>query len=255
MIKVISLNTWDGRAGRDTLLDFFSKYSDVDVFCLQEMWSAPYEHLENKPAGGVEIEHSNIMVNGVSDISSLLENHVAYFRPHHLDNYGLMTLIKKDIKVVSEGDIFVHEKRGYIPTGDVGAHARNVQFITITTKSGDRSILNFHGLWNGIGKNDSEDRLLQSDNIIDFMKTLCDPYVICGDFNLLPTTQSIRKFEDFGLRNLIKENGITSTRTSFYPKEERFADYAFVSDKISVHTFKVLPEEVSDHSALYLEFE
>jgi len=254
-MKLISLNTWGGRAGKEKLLAFFEAYKDVDVFCLQEIWSAPHEHLEGHSACGLSIDHSNIMVYGMQEISTLLESCTAYFKPHHLNNYGLMMLIKKDLDVISEGDVFVYKDRGYIPEGDVGFHARNVQFATIATKNGNRSILNFHGLWNGGDKGDSEDRLLQSDRIIQFMKTLSNPYVMFGDFNLLPDTQSIKKLEDFGLHNLIKENGVTSTRTSFYTKAEKFADYAFTSKEIIIKDFKVLTDEVSDHSPLYLEFE
>ena len=249
------MNTWGGRAGKDKLLAFFESHKDMDVFCLQEIWSAPYEHLEGHSAGGLSIDHSNIMVYGMQEISTLLDSHTAYFKPHHLNNYGLMMLIKKDLDVISEGDVFVYKDRGHIPEGDVGFHARNVQFATIATKNGNRSILNFHGLWNGGGKGDSEDRLLQSDRIIQFMKTLSNPYVMSGDFNLLPDTQSIKKLEDFGLRNLIKEHNITSTRTSLYPKAEKFADYTLTSKKIIIEDFKVLTDEVSDHSPLYLEFE
>lgn len=254
-MKLISLNTWGGRAGKDKLLAFFASYKDVDVFCLQEIWSAPYEHLEGHSAGGLSVDHSNIMVYGMQEISALLDSHRAYFKPHHLDNYGLMILVKKDLDVISEGDVFVYKDRGHIFEGDVGFHARNVQFATIATKNGNRSILNFHGLWNGGGKGDSEDRLLQSDRIIQFMKTLSNPYVMCGDFNLLPDTQSIKKLEDFDLRNLIKEHSVTSTRTSFYTKAEKFADYALISKEIIIKDFKVLTDEVSDHSPLYLEFE
>lgn len=253
-MKLISLNTWGGRAGKEKLLAFFTEHKDVDIFCLQEIWSAPYEQLEGHSAGGLSIDHSNIMVYGMQEISTLLNSHTAYFKPHHLDNYGLMMLVKKDLDVILEGDVFVYKEKGYIPEGDVGFHARNVQYVTIATPKGNRSILNFHGLWNEGGKGDSEDRLLQSDGIIQFMKTLSNPYVMCGDFNLLPDTQSLRKLEDFGLRNLIKEYGITSTRTSFYDKEHKFADYALVSDGIEVKDFKVLPDEVSDHSPMYLEF-
>ena len=249
------MNTWGGRAGKDKLLAFFESHKDMDVFCLQEIWSAPYEHLEGHSAGGLSIDHSNIMVYGMQEISTLLDSHTAYFKPHHLNNYGLMMLIKKDLDVISEGDVFVYKDRGHIPEGDVGFHARNVQFATIATKNGNPSILNFHGLWNGGGKGDSEDRLLQSDRIIQFMKTLSNPYVMSGDFNLLPDTQSIKKLEDFGLRNLIKEHNITSTRTSLYPKAEKFADYTLTSKKIIIEDFKVLTDEVSDHSPLYLEFE
>ena len=97
--------------------------------------------------------------------------------------------------------------------------------------------------------------MLQSDNIIRFLKTVKEPYVFCGDLNLTPDTESLRKLEASGMRNLIKEFGITSTRSSFYKKPMRFADYVFVSDGITVKEFKTLPDEVSDHLALYLEFE
>ena len=254
-MKIISLNTWGGRAGKNKLLQFFAAHKDTDIFCLQEIWSAPYEHLEGHIAGGMSIDHSNIMVYGLQDISGLLDSHEAYFKPHHLDNYGLLMLVKKDLDVISEGDVFVYKERGHIPEGDLGFHARNVQFATIATKNGNRTILNFHGLWNGSGKGDSEDRLVQSDRIIQFMKTLSNPCVMCGDFNLLPDTQSIKKLENFGFRNLVKEYGINSTRTSLYTKPEKFADYALVSDEIAVKDFKVLPDEVSDHSPLYVEFE
>ena len=149
----------------------------------------------------------------------------------------------------------MYKERGHVPQGDVGFHARNVEYITFETPRGNRTVMNFHGMWNGKGKGDSEDRLLQSDNIIRFMQTIQNPYIICGDFNLLPDTKSIEKLEEFGLRNLIKEYGITSTRTSNYTKPEKFADYAFVSKGIEVKDFKVLPDEVSDHAPLYLEFE
>src|SRR3989344_8202871 len=187
-MKLISLNTWGGRAGKEKLLAFFAAHKDVDVFCLQEVWSAPYEHLEGHSAGGLSIYHSNIMVYGMQEISTLLESHTAYFKPHHLDNYGLMMLVKKDLDVIAEGDVFVYKEKGHIPEGDIGFHARNVQYITIQSPKGSRIILNFHGLWNGGGKGDSDDRLLQSDRIIEFMKTLSDPYVMSGDFNLLPDT-------------------------------------------------------------------
>lgn len=57
------------------------------------------------------------------------------------------------------------------------------------------------------------------------------------------------------MKNLIKDFGITSTRSSYYKKPVRFADYTFVSEGIKINDFKVLPDEVSDHLAMYLDFE
>lgn len=105
----------------------------------------------------------------------------------------------------------------------------------------------------GKGKNDSPERLEQSAKILEFTKKIQNPFILCGDFNLLPDTQSIQLFEDAGLRNLIKEFGVTSTRTSFYSKPEKHADYAFISDGMGLKDFKVLPDEVSDHAPLLID--
>ena len=37
-------------------------------------------------------------------------------------------------------------------------------------------------------------------------------------------------------------------------KDEKFADYIFTSRDINVNAFEVLKDEVSDHSALLLDF-
>ncbi|KND49134.1 MAG: hypothetical protein AB198_02640 [Parcubacteria bacterium C7867-003] len=253
-MKLITLNTWGGRAGQQKLLDFFKKNQEVDIFCLQEIWSAPYNHLDGGLAGGVKIDHSDIMVYGKQEINNVLTDHVGLFHPHHLDNYGLFTLLNKNIDLIDSGDLFVYKERGFVPVGDVGNHARNIQFTTIGQDNKKITIINFHGLWNGRGKTDSDDRILQSKNIINFLKTLNNPFILCGDFNLLPDTESLMMFELFGLRNLIKENNITSTRTSYYKKDGKFADYIFLSEGIEVVDFKVLNDQVSDHSPLYLEF-
>jgi endonuclease/exonuclease/phosphatase family metal-dependent hydrolase len=56
------------------------------------------------------------------------------------------------------------------------------------------------------------------------------------------------------LRNLVAEFGVASTRTSLYTRPEKFADYVFVSAGVEVRGFRVLPDEVSDHAPLMLEF-
>ncbi|MCK9273227.1 endonuclease/exonuclease/phosphatase family protein [Candidatus Gracilibacteria bacterium] len=253
-MKIITLNTWGGRAGSDKVINFFKKYKDdIDIFCLQEIWSAPHTDLDGHNAGGLPIDHSNIMVNGKQDISSLLDSYNLFFCPHFGDNYGLLMLIKKDLKIVDRGEVFVHKEKGYVPDGDLGNHARNIQYVTLEKGGKLVTVINFHGLWNGQGKTDSVDRIVQSENIVKFINSLDREVIFCGDFNLLPTTKSITMFEDFGLINLIKEYNINSTRTSYYSKPEKFADYILVSKGLSVKSFEVLPDEVSDHSPLYLE--
>ncbi|MCF7815993.1 MAG: endonuclease/exonuclease/phosphatase family protein [Candidatus Pacebacteria bacterium] len=253
-MKIITLNTWGGRAGKEELLSFLRKNADdTDIFCLQEIWSAPYEHLEGANAGGVEIKHQDIMVYGMQEIHNALPNFSYYFHPHNQDNYGLMMLIRGDMDVSDAGDIFVHKYSGFVPEGDVGHHARNVQYVSLRHEGSKLTVMNFHGLWNGKGKIDSEDRINQSQKIIDFIRTFDGKVILCGDFNLLLDTQSIKMFEDAGLRNLIREYKITSTRSSLYSKSEKFADYIFVSNSVEVRDFQVINTEVSDHLPLSIE--
>lgn len=253
-MKIVSLNIWGGRVGKEKLLSFFAKYKDeVDIFCLQEVWSGPYEHLDGQEAAGLPLDHGGVMVYSMQEISAILSEHVPYFCSHFLENFGLMMLIKKDIEILEEGEVFVHKHRGYFPEGDLGMHARNIQYVTFNKDGDSFTVINFHGLWNGKGKGDSEDRLQQSENILEFTRNRTGEIILCGDFNLRPDTKSIALLEETGMRNLITEYGITSTRTSLYTKDEKFADFAFVTPGVKVKDFKVLADEVSDHAPLFIE--
>jgi hypothetical protein len=256
-MKIINLNIWGGRAGREKVLDFFATHKDVDVFCLQEVWSAAYPELEGVTVANRVTKHSLVMTNALEDISRILANHTPYFRASYGDNYGLVMFVKNTLDQIEEGELFVYKQKGYIPEGDPGEHARNLQYVKIRQGEKDYTVLNFHGLWNGQGKGDSPDRIVQSEKIISFLEvTNPKRFVLCGDFNLLPDTESIKMIADgLGAHDLIAEHGVSSTRTSLYTKEPKFADYVFTGSDIIVKDFKVLPDEVSDHAPLYVEVE
>jgi exonuclease III len=214
------------------------------------MWHGGHE-VRDTLAGGVVL--NDIYPEVLLEIKEILVDHNCDFQPQFRDYFGLALFVKKDIQTLEYGGRFVHKEEGYEDPNDIGRHARKIQFVRIGENNTPLTVINFHGLWNGEGKGDSEDRILQSQNILNFLKEQTGEVVLCGDFNLTPGTESLRMIENFGLRNLIGEYGITSTRTSLYAKSERHASYVFVSRGIQVIDFKVLPEEVSDHSALLLE--
>lgn len=131
-------------------------------------------------------------------------------------------------------------------------------------------VCNIHGVSLPGHKNDSEERIEQSQTIINFAKKMKMPTVIGGDFNLNPDTKSIKMFEEAGFRNLIGEYGIKATRNHFawdqavqqqeeggreFFGKQLFADYVFVSPGISVKNFEVPDIEISDHLPLVLDFE
>ena len=188
------------------------------------------------------------------EIKKVLPNFNAYFAPAEelKITYGLAIFVKKSIKINEHGDIFVfREKNSMIDDGK--SLARNLQYIKFQYEGKNFTICNLHGLYTGGGKEDTESRIEQSNKIKFFLNKVIEPKILCGDFNLLPHTESLKILEK-NMKNLIKEHDIKSTRSHFYTKEHKFADYILVSDEVNVKKFEVKNESVSDHLPLYLEF-
>ena len=240
-MKIICLNTWGARVG-ETFFDFVKKHSDADIFCFQEVGENAEEAFRTR--------YPMVKMNLLTDLKELLPDHNAFFRPTVLGIYGSALFIKKDIQVLEEGDVLIH--KGYITPDISGHHDRNMQWATLEEGGKTFTIMNVHGLWNGQGKSDTSERIAQSKRMREFIDKIEGSKILCGDFNLEPDTESLRIAGE-GMRDLIKEYGITSTRTSLYKKQIRFADYVFTSTDIEVKRFEVLPDEVSDHAALLLE--
>lgn len=159
--------------------------------------------------------------------------------------------MKKGIPVLEDGEIDIFKNQNY--PGHGGSHSRNLQWIKVKLNEKVYSIMNVHGLHTGFGKEDTPERLLQSKRIKDFMSGVSGTKILCGDFNLLPETESLKLLED-KMVNLVKKHNIKSTRSYYYTKELKFADYVLVSSDVNVQKFEVLQEAVSDHFPLLLEF-
>lgn len=242
-MRLITLNLWGGHL-RNQLLKFVHHHRDVDIFCLQEVYHNAHRTVAH--------ENRELSLHIFSDLQKLLPNHYAIFKPAVENVYGIGMLIKNTIDIIGEGDINIHQKQHFPGIGL--NHSRNLQWVECEVNNTIYSILNVHGLWNGKGKLDTPERIAQSERIRHFMDTIDTPKVLCGDFNLRPDIESMRILEQ-GMINLITKHDIHSTRTQYYTKPEKYADYILVSPEIKVKNFAVMTEEVSDHCPLYIEFE
>jgi endonuclease/exonuclease/phosphatase family metal-dependent hydrolase len=245
-MELISFNTWGGRLGEQPIKNFCEKYRQTDVFCFQEIWETDDLSLIDDPKIDTKL---------LSKISTYLPEHQFFFRPQYRGIYGLATFVHKRHVVADEGEIFVFKEQGYENPMAMGNHARNIQYVHLKIDGKIISIINFHGLWNGNGKTDTADRISQSLKIASFISNISQSFLIAGDFNLEPETESIKIIEKVCSRNLIKEFGITSTRSSFYSKPGKFADYILLGEQLQARHFEVLPDEASDHLALRVKID
>jgi endonuclease/exonuclease/phosphatase family metal-dependent hydrolase len=105
-----------------------------------------------------------------------------------------------------------------------------------------------------LGKADTPARRGQAERLAALVRRIRGPrdlVVMCGDFNVLPDSETFEILAEAGLVDLV---GTADTRTSHYPKAGRHAGYLLVSDVSAVERFAVLAEpEVSDHRALLLD--
>jgi endonuclease/exonuclease/phosphatase family metal-dependent hydrolase len=242
-MRLITLNIWGGHV-RSPLLEFIQSRCEVDIFCLQEV----YHQASDK----ISTEDRKVSLNIFAELKELLSGHNAYFRPVVENVFGIGMFVRKNIDVLGEGEVGIHINPHYSGRGPT--HSRNLQWLECHVNQKIYSILNVHGLWNGMGKTDTPERISQSQRIREFMDTINTPKILCGDFNLRPDTESMHIIEK-DMINHIELNKITSTRTSLYPKVEKYADYIFTSPEITVNQFGVLKDEVSDHAPLFLDFE
>jgi endonuclease/exonuclease/phosphatase family metal-dependent hydrolase len=256
-MKIITLNIWAGKVF-EPLMDFLKTHAnDVDVFCFQEVF-----HTETNL-----IDSRGVRANLFAEIAKALPHHTGYFAAvqdnfdyegptdYHL-RFGNATFVRNTIPVVQQGHRFVHLRRNALK--DLSERwkymPRMVQYTQIETAKGPATIFNFHGMWDKAGKIDTPERIQQCKNVRACMDAFPNyRKILCGDFNVLPQTETLAPFHD--MQNLVTDFNITSTRSNLYTKPDKFADYMFASHDIQIRDFKTLLDEVSDDLGLWVDFE
>lgn len=260
-MKLISLNTWGGKIF-DPLIEFIKQHSkDTDIFCFQEIYTTtsnvrPYQ---------------NIRANLLEELLEILPDFEYFYSlairgfdstPNRVNfdlSVGKTIFIKNNIKVENTYDILLYGDRSEKNLKkDFSNLARTIQTVDFSIGQKQFTVVNIHGTAFPGDKLDTQFRIEHAIKLKEFLKTKSGAKIVTGDFNLLPETQSIKILED-NMRNLIKEFHIEKTRSNLSPYAKRddfqkFADFTFVSNDISVKTFQVPDIEISDHLPMILEF-
>jgi endonuclease/exonuclease/phosphatase family metal-dependent hydrolase len=261
-MKIISLNIWGGRV-HEPLMDFVKRHREsTDVFCFQEIMTSPRKDIETSNENRIHI---------LEELAAILPD----FRcTYHIDEEGMDSKGPVDFELQSGGAVFLKKNIPIVSSGTVALFTeilvrelpypkifkpKNFGYVRIPWKETGMTIANIHAFtYRGDDKLDMPERIEQSKKIKEFVDNEKGSIVLCGDFNLLPDTESIRMLEN-PLINLIKKYEIKTTRSTLSPwygteNQLNFADYAFVSPDLEVTHFEVPDEKVSDHLPLIAEF-
>ena len=265
-MRILSLNAWGGRL-HEPLIPYLAA-TDPDVLCLQEVVHTPAskrDWLDYRDDGMQLPQRANLF----AEVAAALPGHRAFFCPAAQGNlfdgdtpvpsqWGLATFLRNDLAVIGQAQGFVHGD--FSPNG-FGEHprSRNAHVVRLYDfKAGfPVTIAHMHGLRDFAGKQDSPTRETQAERLAELVRGVRregERLIVCGDFNVLPGSITFSALATLGLTDLVTSRGHDDTRTSFYKKSPRFADYMLVNDAVEIREFQVVAEpEVSDHRALLLE--
>jgi endonuclease/exonuclease/phosphatase family metal-dependent hydrolase len=255
-MKLLSLNIWGGRL-YEPLINFLKlNKNEIDIFCFQEVFKSEKNIFSNGSKMNMYFDLQNLLNDYQIFYSPTLENRDLKQEVNFKVSFGNAIFVKKGIKIVKEGSIFIHgayNKTKKLFDESYGTYfnfPRTLQYVILEN---GLMVINIHGFWTLKTKNDTPESKAQAKKIIKFLSNFENKKIICGDFNLNPDTKSILLLEEH-LLNLIKDYKIKTTRNKYYEGKEKYADYIFVSNEINVLDFEVIDQEVSDHLPLLLEF-
>lgn len=263
-MRIASVNTWGG-ALADVLLEWLPG-SGAHIVCLQEVTRTPGLRGWTRFDDGERTlpQRADLF----DDVRSTLPRHQAIFVTSdsgpvrddaggvHRQDFGLATFVAEHLPVVGVDSAFVHGQFVDHVEWTVADRPRIALAVRTVDRAAGRSVwvVQMHGLRDPVGKTDTPTRRRQAERLAQLVRRIRGPrdlVVVCGDFNLLPDSETFEVLADIGLTDLV---GAADTRTSHYRKPVRHASYLLVSDVAAVERFEILAEpEVSDHRALILD--
>jgi endonuclease/exonuclease/phosphatase family metal-dependent hydrolase len=267
-VRIMTLNGWGGRL-IDPLLTYL-RDDPPDVLCLQEVVHTPttaQDWLTYRDGDHRLPQRANFF----HDVAHTLPDHVAMFCPAAQgvlwdgdrqvpSQFGIATFVHRSLPVIAQAQGFVH--KAFSPHG-YGDHprSRNAHVVRLYDYASERAVCvaHMHGLRDLRGKLDTPERRVQAERLVALVRSVAekgDPLVVGGDFNVEPTSETFEVLAGLGLVDLVTGHGHAGTRTSYYSKPGRFADYLLVNEWVAVRRFSVVTTpEVSDHCPLILDLE
>lgn len=129
-------------------------------------------------------------------------------------------------------------------------HPRSVAIVKIKCGQKSFTLANVHGAYS-TNKVDTSRSLKQSQYLINLKKRVKGPFILAGDFNVIPNTKSIRILnQHYG--NMTKKFSIITTLPG---KKIMAIDNYFINHKIKPLALQTYQTTISDHLPILFEFD
>lgn len=255
-MRLMTLNLWGGKLW-PALSPFLMEQRAVDVFCFQEVFSSV---TPQTIAQGMRAQL-------FQEIGALLPEHQGFFAAtisgYDFDGpvsaplqYGLAIFIRQTMPAMESGSALVYGQEQTVTPGEAfPLFPRIVQFVDLRVNAGGVRILNFHGHIARHGDiGDTAERLSQFQRLQNVLTQSPSPWILSGDFNVAPQTQSLDLVAAAG-HNIVAAATPSRTRAAFYSGNNMVPDNIFVSPGVRARDVVVYDVAVSDHLPVSCEID
>jgi endonuclease/exonuclease/phosphatase family metal-dependent hydrolase len=249
-LNINSDNFWD------KLIPYLKSH-DFDVLQFQEMTGKGTINGNINAKIDTFIELQNILKEKYNGELSVSQRYTS-----SPDSYmGNATFYKKSLHVSEKKIYVVHDNKEPFPSdsNQFGIIGRTILHLTFEIDGKKISFLNGHLAW-APTSSERPYQTEQGEKIINYLQTVPHPFVFSGDFNLNPQQPFIKKLEKIA-RNLTNEYKIKNTlNPRTHLAKELFpngvaVDYIFITDDITLKSFSVVEDNISDHFGLQMTIE
>lgn len=232
----------------------FITQADFDIFCFQEVTGL------NTFVGNIystrdvfqEISHLLSKTHyGKLAISQRLSSDKKH------SYFGNAIFYKKTFSLKQKNILPLYENSQYFPSDskDYRKIGRNLLHLTLEKEGQIFQILTTHLAWAAKPSEHVYQRQ-QNTKLISYIKNLSRPFILTGDFNLVPTQPTPRQLEQYA-SSLTKIQHVKNTLDPQNHAAKKLfppglaVDYIYVSPDIRVTNFSILEDiHISDHLAL-----
>jgi endonuclease/exonuclease/phosphatase family metal-dependent hydrolase len=249
-IKLLHLNIEEGKRS-EAIVDYV-KAQDFDILQFQEVTGGEHNArgIENFPVLKDALGYHGIQAIywRLKDDPETYMSNATFFRP--------------SLQVVSSHTTFLkpYDDLTRQEMHDYPAHPTAALDVVFDLNDQHIHFINTHLVW-GPTPEDKPYKLEQGKVLYDYVKSLKEPFVLSGDFNVTPDSQIVQWLNELG-RNHVVENTITNTlNPNLHRVKHLFplglaVDFLYTEKSLTVTDFHLVDTpDLSDHYGLAITIE